>query len=378
MRKCWRSGWLRSLLALSGAILIAASVGPATQSNDPAVRAESIAKEQLKQFGEGYTARIDRQRYLIYISALDEEHLRETTELLSKFYDAYRHTTGSLAPKWNVTIILPTVQDFRKVIPDQHCSGTYFTRGKKLIALDRSETLLHEFTHALHDADAGGLHHPLWVIEGLATFFQSSEITPSGLEPYVDGMVCTVQRAIYQKRTIPLETLFKMGREKFMKDAALAYAQSRYVMYYLYERDRLRGFYERLKTDWGKDPHGIRAFELALTGSLPSIDKEWQEWVLKLRPKADLYLKQLAMLGVQVREHDKGVEITAIQDGGAAKRAGRLRVGDVVQKFNGKPITKPEDLYAALSACRATQTVEIELLRYGSTATIQQTLDPPE
>jgi hypothetical protein len=366
------------MFILLAAFMVAAALVPAAQSSDLNVRAEKIAREQLEKFGEGYSSKIDRQRHLIYISALDEEHLAETTELLSGFYDAYKHTMGSLAPKWNITIILPTVQDFREVIPDEQCAGSYSERGRKLIALDRSETLLHEFTHALHDADAGGLYHPLWVVEGLATLFDSCEVTPSGLEPYVDDRVRTLQQAIYQKRTIPLDELFRMGREEFLNEGALAYAQSRYAMYYVYERDRLAAFYKRLKSDYAKDPHGIKSFELELTSSLPGIDKAWQEWALKLRPRSDLYLKHLAMLGVQVRQHDEGVEVTALDDGGAAKRTGRLRVGDVIQKFNGKQTDKPEDLYEALGACRAMQTVEIEILRHGREETIHQPLDGPE
>jgi hypothetical protein len=365
-------------LTLLLAAAVATGEAPANDSNDLNARAEKIAQQQLEQFGEGYTSKIDRQRHLIYVSALDEEHLNETAEVLSSFYDAYRQTMGSLAPKWNITILLPSAEDFRKLAPDSRCRGTYYARGRKLLALDRGETLLHEFTHALYDADAGGLYHPLWVIEGLASLFQSSEITPSGLEPYVDGLVGVVQEAIYQKRAIPLETLFKMKREEFAKDARLAYAQSRYVMYYLYKHDRLRGFHQRLKANFSNDPHGIQAFELSLTSNLAAIDKEWQEWVLKLRPKDGLYLKRLAVLGVKVQQHTDGAEVTAIDHGGAAKRADRLRIGDVIRKFDGKAVAEPDDLYAALGACEAKQTVEIGLLRNGRALTVRQPLDAPE
>ncbi len=340
-------------------------------------RAVEIARREVAALGEGYTSRIDRQRHLIYVTALDEAHLRETMDRLDRFHDAFRQTMGSFEAKWNITILLPTVTDYPRLVADENTPGMYFANGRRVVSLDRGDILLHEFTHALHDADAGGQPHPLWVVEGLATLFESSRITPAGLEPQVDTSVYRVQEAIYQKRAIPLQELLTRSRSVFEKQPALAYAQSHYLMHYLYERDRLRGFYQRLKANFRRDGDGVKAFENALAGSVSRIDGEWQTWVSKLKPTVDLGWSRRARLGAVVREHDKGAEVISLVGTGSAKRAGRLRVGDVITAFNGTPVAKPDDLYAAIRAAWGLTTVEVALLRNGRALTIRQPLGAP-
>jgi hypothetical protein len=356
----------------------AAALHAGAPPKDLNARAREIAKRELKNLGEGYTSKIDRQRHLIFISALDETHLKETSALLSSFHDGLRQTMGAAKSKWNITIILPTVEDFPKLVSEENVAGVYYQKGRRLVALDRGDILLHEFTHALHDADASGQQHPIWVAEGLATLFESAEVTAAGLEPRVDTSVYRVQEAIDQRRTIPLEKLLANSREAFASQTALAYAQSHYVMYYLYDQDKLRGFYRRLKEGYRKDPDGVKAFEHALSGRVSRIDEEWQRWAKKLRPTVDLGWSRRARLGAIVRAHKKGAEVVSLIRRSSAKRAGRLRVGDVITKFNGTLVAKPDDLYAAIRAAGGLQTVEIELLRNGRAIKIRQPLGAPD
>ncbi|MFW6133750.1 MAG: PDZ domain-containing protein [Planctomycetota bacterium] len=367
-----------ALVCAVAALLTAAPVEPLRAADELSVRAERIARRQVERLGAGYTAEIDRHRHLVYVSALDDVHLRETMRLLRDFHDAYRRTLGDFETPWNITVVLPTASDFPAIVPQAGLAGRYFHRGRRLVSLDRGQVLLHEFTHALHDAHVRGAAQPLWVREGLATLFESSEITPGGLEPFVDYDVRTVQQAVIRDRAVPLGELLSEERRVFGERTQLAYAQAHYLMYYLHERDRLKAFWRRLQDDRLKDPRGLAGVTNLLAGDIERIDAAWRQWVLKLRPAEGLYLRKLAMLGVRVREHERGAEITELVGDGPAARAKRLRVGDVILGFNDRAVESPDDLYAALSRLRAMQTVEIVILRHGRPRTVRQALGAPK
>lgn len=59
---------------------------------------------------------------------------------------------------------------------------------------------------------------------------------------------------------------------------------------------------------------------------------------------------------------------------GATRVNGRLVLGDVVQRFNGKEVLTQQDLFAALDECKVGQTVKMDVLRNGSPKTVSITL----
>lgn len=366
--------------AIAAALACILAGPPPAPAADLNVQAKSIARQQLQKFGESYGAHVDSTRHIVYVSALDDGHLRKTVQLLSAFTDAYRRTLPATRPAWNVTVILPTVDDYKKLtLPFPDCSGFYSHSGRRLVSIDRGRTLIHEFTHALHHADIAAARqvHPIWVCEGLATLFEASEITPSGLKPRLDRRLPTVQRAVKDKKAIPLQRLLTMGREPFLKDAALAYAQVRYVMYYLYDQGRLSQWYKRYKAGFKQDPNGLKAFEVSLGSRIFLIEPAWQKWVLSLRMPPSEYRLQQARLGLEVQKVAQGVKVVGMAPGSAAKVAGRIRVGDIIEKFNNHAIRNTGELVGAIRAAGAMQTVEVQLMRQGRRITVIQPLGAP-
>lgn len=359
---------------------LAARPARAPAGSDLTAQANQIARTQLKRLGDGYAARIDPKRHIVYLSALDEGHLQQTIRLLAAFTDAYRRTLPAARPAWNVTVVLPTADDYRShKAPSPKCVGFYNYAGRRLVSIDRGRTLVHEFTHALHHADmaAAKQRHPIWICEGLATLFEASRITPSGLRPRTDGRLPAVQRALRKKRAIPLQRLLTMGREPFMQQAELAYAQSRYVMYYLCHRGRLRDFYRIYKATFTRDPDGVKAFEQAAGNRLFIIERQWQKWVLSLRMPSSEPRSRQGRLGLEVKKTAQGVQVVALVPGSAAKVAGRIRVGDVIQQFGPHAIRNPADLVGAVRNAGALQTVKIQLRRHGRPMTVIQPLGAP-
>ena len=162
----------RSLLpALILTCIIAAHGAQKARIGSP----EHIAELQLKRLGPGHQAKIDKQRRIIYISALDPRHLQETMDLLSAYTDAQRKTLLTRPLTWYVTVILPTVDEYRRLAGNKRALGFYQPVTRTLTSVDRGRALIHEFTHALHHADqsASRQRHPPWVCEGLATLYES-------------------------------------------------------------------------------------------------------------------------------------------------------------------------------------------------------------
>ena len=375
--------FVRRLGLLAGALALfalgwalPARAGPSS-SRDYQGEAKGIAAKQLEQFGKGYSARYDNNRHILYVSALDEAHLKETIGLLAAFTEAYRRTLASDRGEGNITVVLPTAEDYKKLeLPFPDCVGFYSYAGRRLVAIDRGRTLIHEFTHALHHADmtASRQSHPIWIAEGLATLFEASTITPSGLVPKLDMRLATLQKAIREKKTFPLKDLLSMGRKPFMQDAAVAYAQARYLMYYLYEQGRLDDFYSRYKNTFTHDPQGIAAFEAAAGNKLFIIDRDWQKWVLdKALPSSERRCRQ-GRLGLELQRVAQGAKIVGLQDASAAKTAGRLKVGDIIEQFNGQAIRNEAELAAAIRSAGAMQTVKVQLLRNSRRMTVLQPL----
>ncbi len=361
-------GWALPGLAAPGA------------SRDYPGEANRIAAAQLEQFGKGYSARYDNTRHILYVSALDDAHLTETVSLLAAFTEAYRRTLASDRGEGNITVVLPTAEDYKKLdLPYPGCVGFYSYAGRRLVAIDRGRTLVHEFTHALHHADmaASRQSHPIWIAEGLATLFEASTITPSGLVPKIDMRLAILQKAIRDKKAFPLKDLLSMGRKPFMQDASVAYAEARYVMYYLHERGRLDDFYSRYKDTFTHDPQGIAAFEAAAGNKLFIIERDWQKWVMdKSVPSSERHVRQ-GRLGLEIQRVAQGARIVGFQDASAAKTAGRLKVGDIIEQFNGQAIRNEAELAAAIRAAGAMQTVKVQLLRDGRRMTILQPLGEP-
>ena len=338
--------------------------------------ARRIAQQQLKRFGRHYTARIDPSRRLVYVTALDKKHLEETAVLLARYADAQRRVLLSAPLRRYLTVILPTAKDYWKLAPAKNVMGFYQAKDSKLISIDRGRVLVHEFTHALHHADAEALKqiHPIWIREGFATLFEAGRITAKGLEPQVDARLINLQKALRTKKAFPLGRLLRFNDRQFMKDAELCYAQSRYLMLYLHERGLLKKWYERYKAGFAKDRSGLKALEKLLRKRIPDIDSDWSQWVAKLRLPWGESRAHEARLGIRTRDDSQGPKVVGLAAGGAAEGSGLIRVGDIIEEFDGRPTPRCAHLIAAIRAAGAKQTVTVHLRRQGRRVTIHQPL----
>ena len=75
-----------------------------------------------------------------------------------------------------------------------------------------------------------------------------------------------------------------------------------------------------------------------------------------------------------MKDCPQGVKVIATAPGGAARQAGRILVGDVIEQFNGRTVASGSDFIAAVRTAAANQTVKVQLLRDGRRMTVFQPL----
>jgi len=319
-------------------------------------------KKQLK-LGEGYIYEIDKQRKLIFAVYTSKALLERLKQTLTEYAEAQWGDLFDNKPTHYIAVVILRVQDFRRMVK-RRVGGFYNPHTHTLIAPDIGGVLIHEFTHALHFGDTAVKQqaHPIWVVEGLATCFESSDLINGHAVPRHNGRLIVLKRAIAAGKAIPLKRLMRFSHRQFMRVANVAYAQSRYVMFYLYKKGLLRKFYKTLCDTYKKDKTGIHALEKVVGKSIDQFEKKWLEWVKKLQWKRERVKKGGPFLGIVASPAAGGLKIYRVLEGSPAANAG-LKVNDIIVKADGKPIKTHKDLVDMLKKHKPGDVVEMEVLR---------------
>jgi S1-C subfamily serine protease len=70
-------------------------------------------------------------------------------------------------------------------------------------------------------------------------------------------------------------------------------------------------------------------------------------------------------IGVAVRQQQKEVVVTAVS------RGNRLRIGDVVRRYNGAPVTSARQFYRLIVDSRPGTVARVEVMREGASRVIE-------
>jgi S1-C subfamily serine protease len=79
-------------------------------------------------------------------------------------------------------------------------------------------------------------------------------------------------------------------------------------------------------------------------------------------PRAIVYVRGEALLGVEAQNHTAGVLVTNVEAGTAAATAGIIK-GDVIASIDGHTLPDFDRLTARIAQHRAGETTEIEIIR---------------
>ncbi|MFT3694283.1 MAG: DUF1570 domain-containing protein [Kofleriaceae bacterium] len=159
--------------------------------------------------------------------------------------------------------------------------GYYSPTASALIMnVDGLGTLSHELVHPYMEVNFEDVAS--WFNEGLASLFER----PSEKKGHIIGLpnwrLPNLKREIKAKTLPSLAKLVATDRDAFYKADWDAYAQARYLVYYLQEHGKLKDFYDAYH-DNQKDNTGRTALEQVLGEDLDTFDPKWRAWVMKIQ-----------------------------------------------------------------------------------------------
>ena len=143
-------------------------------------------------------------------------------------------------------------------------------------------TLVHELTHALIAPDFAGV--PAWFNEGLASLYEQCSLGNNTIRGLANWRLPGLQKAIRAGKLRPLAELIQ-DPDFYREDlVGINYAQARYLMFYLQEKDLLQSYYRQFRDHARDDPTGLKSLrDLIAPQDLNDFEREWRQWVLGLR-----------------------------------------------------------------------------------------------
>jgi len=144
-------------------------------------------------------------------------------------------------------------------------------------------TLVHEIVHPFMEANFPGC--PSWFNEGLGSLYEQSADAGGHIRGLTNWRLAGLQEAIRAGAVPSFEALTSTTRHQFYEDdPGTNYAQARYLLYYLQEKELLVRYYRELVANRNRDPTGYRTLRRVLEEKdMTAFQRRWEELVLRLR-----------------------------------------------------------------------------------------------
>jgi hypothetical protein len=340
------------------------------QASERAVRTlvENLARKKID--ATPYKSVFDEERNFVYLHAKSDEEFAQVRQGLERFAECFWKTLVDRKPEQPLYIVLLTAADAPKAMPMSGVGGFFRREDNALFCSERPASKLlnasivfHEFTHGLHWADqaAREQEHPIWIMEGLSTLFESSLQEGGRLVPQPSYRMAVVQEAVKAKRSIPWDTFMKLDNARFVRNADVCYAQGRCILLYFFAQDKLRAFYEAYTSDsvYARDKTGLEAIQAAFGKPAAEVEQDWKEWVLKQEAPS------VAFLGVITDEKDGRLIVKSVIPKSPANSA-KIRKDDVIVAVEETPVASKDDLMEVVGTRKTGDEIDIHLERGGS------------
>jgi len=319
------------------------------------------------------TARDARLR-LNYASAADDESFEFAREEIRRVAGWVEGNLFELPEDremdpW-VSVILPTPEDFFKLVRGAQTVGGYFDRGmRRLVSQDAGPTLRHEFFHVLHSRHQSrlGQEHPHWVQEGLASLLEDVERTESGTFRIVPSWrTNSAKRLAGTTAFPPIEHVASLSRERFVRLRPRAnYALSRSFFMFLLERGKLREWYEQYTERFEEDPTGVSAIERVLDAPMREINPDFRRWLSGLPEVGEARHPGEASLGVDIRAGSGSGPVVSVRVRDWNRgRPSELRSRDVIKGIDGRQVRSIDDLHRILGSYEPGDRVAVRVSRW--------------
>ena len=208
--------------------------------------------------------------------------LREKRTLLEKDFFAKR--PDKVLEVWlfrDAKTFRKGAKEFFKDPPDTPF-GYYSPDDHALVMnVDGLGTLSHELVHPYMEANFPDV--PSWFNEGLASLFEYPSERKGHIVGLVNWRLPNLKKEIRADTLPPLTTLLATSTDAFYGAEWDAYAQARYLVYYLQEHELLHAFFEKFQAGVEDDATGQASLEAVLGEDLATFEPKWRKWVLALR-----------------------------------------------------------------------------------------------
>lgn len=319
--------------------------------------------------GSEYICEVDHPNRMVFATNVDRRMLDEVKAALVAHARALWGELFSNNIEEYIIVVVP--KDW-KAGP---IGGFYNHPSRTLVCKSVGMVMIHEFTHALHFADQDALDqkHPIWMVEGLATLFESSSIVDGKCVCEPNHRLNIIRELMDKGQTIPWSEFFRASHPQFMKTALVSYSQARYIMMFLKQRDLLKGFYDAYTDGFAEDGTGIKALEKVFGKDLGQIETEWKTWIRQQTPVVTRLAPKQACLGVMLQPASEGLKVMGVMPGGGADKAG-MKVGDLIVKAENQRIVDQSDLLELVAKRKVGETIQVEIRRDGKYQTLTVTL----
>jgi len=322
--------------------------------------------ELREQFGAKYLYEVDEEQKLIFAIGSDQATLDAVKAALNIQARTQAADLFSHKPDEFIRVVVPTLADYRKLMPQRGIPGIYEDESRTLLAEQLGQVMTHEFTHALHAADQRmlGQEHPIWLREGLASMYEAGEVEEGRLIPRDNFRLAYVQQAARRNALLPLEKMVKLSGHDFANGPNLSYGQTSSLLLYLYDKKLLRKFYEVYKASYQTDRTGAIALEETTGMKLPELQKTWTAWMLERKPPQMKGTIGGPYLGIHFGQTIDGLRVMMVIPASAAAKAG-IKNGDVLVGLDDHEVRDYASFSPLLSSHKPGDEVKLKLRRDG-------------
>jgi hypothetical protein len=356
-----RKKWIMEHILLLCLLLAIPSLTSAQELMDRRVA------ELQKKLGDSYQIRRDEQRKILILSDLPEKNIDGYLNDLRTYEDALHATFFENLPTYWILVLIPAnADDYNKKLGGSGGAAGFYEPATHTLTVNIATgdgTIVHEWTHALNFADqaARAQSHPLWILEGFGSLYEQVGIINGRPVGYTNWRLPLIQNMIQSGFVSPMRDFITNSNKYFEQNAAAAYAQTRYIFYYLQEKDLLQKFYRTYVDGYAEDTTGIVALEKVLGKKVEGWVPEWKTFTMGLtfgnfRPRP--------AMGVQIDANSERLRIIRVAEDSGAEKAG-LQVDDVIIGVDGQMIQSVADVQKILAEKKSGDLVTVKIIRSG-------------
>lgn len=329
--------------------------------------AKEVVDSLEKQFGKGYLYEIDNANKLIFATNTDRPTLEALKQNLTRQARGLREFIFTQHADQYINVVLPSLKDYAKLVPSPAIAGFYNHESRTLISRQLGRVITHEFTHALHYADFSplGQDHPIWLLEGFATLFETITWEDGKFTPHDSEHLFALHHMAKRNKLVPLDKLMKMNQSQLMRNPTAGYGQSGSVLLYLYELGILREYYEAVKAGFDEkapDRGTIAALEKVAGKMVSEFESDWRKWMEGRTPPPQSTGPDGPFIGVKFGQGNDGLKVEEVVADGPAAKAG-IKAGDLIVGINDEEVRDHQTLVPLLSEHQVGERVALKVRR---------------